>query len=653
MGVMSIAHHTTQLNRVASRMGLVLVTLNSVLGALPTGEIGLHHTGGAKIYCAPAVFSPYLPEESEHLSLKIVRPTNLQDGCDPKLPTSVVANARDYALLVQRSPNCTFEARALAAQQTNVSGLIVQNSIEGIYKNRSYTTDKYDYECDNGRSYTTSIADKMDGFPDSSCASDYQCDSGRCVLTGDVDSKKGHEICCAWDTYMVMASDLTQSHTITIASVFITMGDADDLLSKTSLAYGGYPSFSMYDRWRPWMNPSSFLIWAIGVFTVAIAAWKSVDDLRRKMQRRPTGDTEIGTDAKELAEEDEEVPALELTLSHAFGFIVVASTVLLILFYVDLYLLVTILFCVSASSSVGTVLLRPMFSCIFGSRVRQELVDVPYIGSVSSLDMLCTVGGITMAVVWFFNRQTAAWAFVFQDIFGMCLCVLFLSVIRFSNVRVATLLLCMAFFYDIFFVFISPIFFTESVMVKVATGSQPTKDPDYCEKYPTDSECISTELPMLLELPRIFDYTGGYTMLGLGDIVLPGLLVSFAIRYDVSKRARVPWNYILMVIGYSIGLMMANVAVYVMNMGQPALLYLVPCTLGLLMLKAKYEGNVSELWNGPSGFNDGNYGPAVPLNGIARHKDDTHGSIPGQENGLRNRDNNTVPLEDQPLLTQL
>lgn len=38
---------------------------------------------------------------------------------------------------------------------------------------------------------------------------------------------------------------------------------------------------------------------------------------------------------------------------------------------------------------------------------------------------------------------------------------------------------------------------------------------------------------MLLELPRLWDYKGGYAMLGLGDIVIPGLLLSFAHRYDV------------------------------------------------------------------------------------------------------------------------
>lgn len=47
--------------------------------------------------------------------------------------------------------------------------------------------------------------------------------------------------------------------------------------------------------------------------------------------------------------------------------------------------------------------------------------------------------------------------------------------------------------------------------------------------------CAQVEsLPMLLEIPRVWDYTGGYAMLGLGDIVIPGLLLSFAHRYDVS-----------------------------------------------------------------------------------------------------------------------
>ena len=142
-------------------------------------------------------------------------------------------------------------------------------------------------------------------------------------------------------------------------------------------------------------------------------------------------------------------------------------------------------------------------------------------------------------------------------------------------------------------------------MVKVATGGRPVADPVFCEKYPKDKDCQTREsLPMLLMLPRINDYQGGNTMLGLGDIILPGLLVAFTARYDRSRSVPLHKGYFcLMVIGYSIGLMMANLAVYIMQMGQPALLYLVPCTLGVLTIVAHHNGVLTQLWNGPPSLN--------------------------------------------------
>lgn len=130
-------------------------------------------------------------------------------------------------------------------------------------------------------------------------------------------------------------------------------------------------------------------------------------------------------------------------------FIVVASSVLLILFYIDLYLFVTIMFCVSAASSTGQVLLRPFFMWLCGQRSRQELIELPWIGSVSTLDGLCTGNarpphlfpsrittptialpsslrphlcprppaegtGVFLSVTWFLVRETADWAFVLQ-----------------------------------------------------------------------------------------------------------------------------------------------------------------------------------------------------------------------------------------------
>lgn len=38
-------------------------------------------------------------------------------------------------------------------------------------------------------------------------------------------------------------------------------------------------------------------------------------------------------------------------------------------------------------------------------------------------------------------------------------------------------------------------------------------------------------IPMLLKIPRMFDPWGGYSIIGFGDIILPGLLVAFSLRF--------------------------------------------------------------------------------------------------------------------------
>jgi signal peptide peptidase-like protein 2B len=169
------------------------------------------------------------------------------------------------------------------------------------------------------------------------------------------------------------------------------------------------------------------------------------------------------------------------------------------------------------------------------------------------------------------------------------------------------------FLYDIFFVFISPYIFNESVMVTVATGGgAPDGSEDFCDKYPDDEQCQGgNPLPMLITIPRIMDYRGGSSLLGLGDIVIPGLLLAFGARLDEAKRLvgglidmniTVPphWynGYLCpLVVAYFIGLLMANIAVMLMQRGQPALLYLVPSCLGTMLLVGRKE--VGELWKGP------------------------------------------------------
>ena len=117
-------------------------------------------------------------------------------------------------------------------------------------------------------------------------------------------------------------------------------------------------------------------------------------------------------------------------------------------------------------------------------------------------------------------------------------------------------------------------------------------------------------MPMLLRVPRLADPWGGDSILGFGDLVLPALLLVFTLRcrsksllpllyrffchLASSLHAPLPLRYDYTVgrvwgrgyflwasIGYGVGLVATYVGLWAMDgSGQPALLYLVPCTLG-------------------------------------------------------------------------
>lgn len=68
----------------------------------------------------------------------------------------------------------------------------------------------------------------------------------------------------------------------------------------------------------------------------------------------------------------------------------------------------------------------------------------------------------------------------------------------------------------------------------------------------------SDMIPMLLVVPKMHDWAGGVTLLGLGDVVLPGLMVTYALRIDILRRGTWMGGYFLTeVVGYGVGLAMA------------------------------------------------------------------------------------------------
>ena len=116
-----------------------------------------------------------LPEKASALKVELRRPDGLADGCVPAVAKH--APAGRFALLAARSPNCTFDERARAAEAVGASASIVYNTLEGMYRNRSHGESKADFECRRGRSWEPSRAGAFGGYPDSKCARDDACGS--------------------------------------------------------------------------------------------------------------------------------------------------------------------------------------------------------------------------------------------------------------------------------------------------------------------------------------------------------------------------------------------------------------------------------------------------------------------------------------------
>lgn len=84
--------------------------------------------------------------------------------------------------------------------------------------------------------------------------------------------------------------------------------------------------------------------------------------------------------------------------------------------------------------------------------------------------------------------------------------------------------------------------------------------------------------------------SGQFSLLGLGDIVIPGLFVALLLRFDAVRNKISAVNadhasfskpfFIVNLICYALGLVATVAIMYFFNAAQPALLYLVPACLG-------------------------------------------------------------------------
>lgn len=236
---------------------------------------------------------------------------------------------------------------------------------------------------------------------------------------------------------------------------------------------------------------------------------------------------------------------------------------------------------------------------------------------VGLLDILG--GGFALSAVAYFAFVAKPWWLT--NFLGFCFCYGTLQFMSPSTFWTGTLILGSLFFYDIYFVFFTPL------MVTVAT---------------------KLDVPIKLLFPR--PDAASHAMLGLGDIVIPGMMMGLALRFDLflyyhrkgAQKAKAegsdqttvkpeyqsatgawgerywapttkplhqelqppyydarkfPKTYFkASLVGYVVGMVTTLLAMQYSNHAQPALLYLVPGVLTSLWGTALVRGEVAAMW---------------------------------------------------------
>uniref|UniRef100_A0A7S1KMI0 Uncharacterized protein n=1 Tax=Percolomonas cosmopolitus TaxID=63605 RepID=A0A7S1KMI0_9EUKA len=192
-----------------------------------------------------------------------------------------------------------------------------------------------------------------------------------------------------------------------------------------------------------------------------------------------------------------------------------------------------------------------------------------YLFEIKTVQITLTriISFVFAASVGLFYFQTKHW--VANNIFGEAFSISSIELISLGSFTNGAILLIGLFFYDIFWVF------GTEVMVTVAK---------------------SFDAPIKLIWPR----AQGYSLLGLGDIVIPGIFVAQMLRFDDHLRRTNPSHgniyFWTCFVSYILGLVATVAVLTIFQAGQPALLYLVPACLGSVTLLALVRGEIKELF---------------------------------------------------------
>lgn len=339
---------------------------------------------------------------------------------------------------------------------------------------------------------------------------------------------------------------------------------------------------------------------------------KTTRDLVKAAKKKARGNSSDASDSESSSDDDDNTTSEKLTSSDAMWFPIMGSCVLFGLFLIFRYLnkeyvnmLLGFYFGVVGwlaltqaivSTSRGFVSKSvwkklPNFKLYLTQRGQGELFKLSF--NAVDVGML----GVSLLLVGVYV-VTKNW--IISNLLALSLALNAIGLMSLDSFRTGAIMLGGLFVYDIFWVFATP------VMVSVAKNFDAPIKIVWPKNIVEAVIALSASGPM----PKL-----QFTMLGLGDIVIPGIFVALALRYDQLKasEAKPSVQFTKHFSQFAKPYFAATMAAYVAGLGttmmvmhffkaaQPALLYLSPACTGALFLTAFLRGDLKEVWNWTDG----------------------------------------------------
>uniref|UniRef100_A0A4W6G6C1 Histocompatibility (minor) 13 n=1 Tax=Lates calcarifer TaxID=8187 RepID=A0A4W6G6C1_LATCA len=196
---------------------------------------------------------------------------------------------------------------------------------------------------------------------------------------------------------------------------------------------------------------------------------------------------------------------------------------------------------------------------------KEEIVNYEF----DTKNLVCLLISSVVGVWYLLKKHWIA-----NNLFGLAFALNGVELLHLNNVSTGCILLGGLFVYDVFWVF------GTNVMVTVAK---------------------SFEAPIKLVFPQDLLERGleasNFAMLGLGDIVIPGIFIALLLRFDVSLKKNSRTYFYSSFLAYIFGLGLTIFVMHTFKHAQPALLYLVPACVGFPVVVALFKGELTEMFS--------------------------------------------------------